>query len=383
MRRGRGEGSIEELPSGKFRAILSAGIIPGGKRRRVTFTADTKREALAWLRERQAEQKRGTLADDGKMTLGEWLDRWLLAKKASVEPATARLHETSAEKYLRPHLGGMQLGKLRPMHVIELHAKLSERGVSASEQLKAAITLRASLAAAVKVGLVVRNYAKDIEKPKVTRAEVRPMTAVEARAFLAAAQKDRLCALWHLALDSGARPGELFALHWPDVETDGVFIRRSLEDVRNKPPRLKTPKTKASIRRVRLSPSTLHLLRQHRERMRKENRDTVAGPVFVSRGGRLLRTMTMRKWFLRVLHRADLHGFKPYDLRHTSATLLLSNGVDIKTVSLRLGHSDVATTLNCYIHSLPDMQERASQVAEGLFGVGPTIVTPDPENPHR
>jgi integrase len=87
QRRGRGEGSIEDLPSGKWRATLSLGVNPQtGKRDKLHFTADTKKEALAWLRSAQADQSKGILADPGKITVADWLDQWLVMKRPKIEP---------------------------------------------------------------------------------------------------------------------------------------------------------------------------------------------------------------------------------------------------------------------------------------------------------
>jgi integrase len=252
-----------------------------------------------------------------------------------------------------------------------MHATLTEQGVSASEQFKAATTLRAALADAVRQGLILHNPATRVKKPKVQHREMRPMDTGEAKALLAAVRDDRLRCLYDLGLDAGARPGELFALHWSDVlwSASEVFIHRGLEEIDGRH-RLKPTKTEAGRRRVRLAVRTLASLQEHRERMRAEGRDVETAPVFVdTQGGFLRRSNFLRNSFAPALKRAGLagKGIRPYDLRHTSATLLLLAGVNVKVVSQRLGHESIEITLKHYAHCLPAMQEAAAAAVDRLF----------------
>jgi integrase len=367
------------LPSGKWRAVLSAGCVPGGKRRRLTYTAETKREALAWLRERQAEQRRGGLADAGKMTLGEWLAKWISAKKVELSGATWHSYRSFTERLLIPLLGHIRLAELRPVHVMDWHRVLAEQGESSCVQRQAAIYLRRSLSAAEACGLIGSNPARRVNKPKHIQKEIQPFTAGQARAFLAAAAGDRMIAYYDLSLDIGLRPGEAFALHWPDLEGDRIFIHLSLEDVNGKLT-LKKPKTPGSIRRVKLAPRTVASLAAHRERMAAEGKDTINGLIFPARRGQFTRRPNLTKHSFRpILDRIGVSRRSLYTLRHTSATLLLHAGVDIKTVSRRLGHKDIQTTLRHYIHCLCDQEEAARNAVERIYGDCPTGVPQNDE----
>src|SRR5262245_12555860 len=92
-RRGRGEGSIEQLPSGRFRVVVSAGTDGDGKRRKLTATFDLKKDALDWRDEELRKLRRGASPGAGKVTVGGWLDEWLEQKKAKVEPGTWKWYE--------------------------------------------------------------------------------------------------------------------------------------------------------------------------------------------------------------------------------------------------------------------------------------------------
>jgi integrase len=165
------------------------------------------------------------------------------------------------------------------------------------------------------------------------------------------------------------RPGKLFGLHWPDVDlTAGtVFVHQSLEE-RPGHLRLKETKTTKSRRRIKLARGTLLALADHRERMQAEGRDVIPGPVFADTEGGLLRQSNLIRRILRpILRAAGLPVTRPYDLRHTCATLLLSRDVNIRIVSERLGNESIELTLKHSAHVRPDMQQKAVEAVESLF----------------
>jgi integrase len=363
-RRGRGEGYIEQLPSGKWRAVLSLGRDPTTKKRRkLTHTADTKKEALAWLRARQDEQNKGVLATPGKLTLGDWLDTWLAMNKPSVAPRTYEQYEEHVRLHLKPKLGATLLSHLDAEGISRFFAALT---LSSAMMAKVATTLRAALKAAVPKYLIT-NPATQIPKPKSEAPEIVVWTTDEVRRFLRAIRGHRLEALYVLALDSGCRQGELFGLQWPDLRGNMLSIRRSLEEDKQSKLRTKPPKTKASRRSIPLSNATIVVLAAHREAMKEEGWDVETGTIFVDTDGGWLRRSNLR--FSQILKRAKLPRIRFHDLRHTSATQLLLNGANIKAVSRRLGHTKIKITLETYAHLLPEMDDKIVAVMEELLKV--------------
>jgi integrase len=249
-------------------------------------------------------------------------------------------------------------------------AKMAAEGHSSSERFKVGVLLRSALKSAAKHRKLAQNVAADVRLPKVVRPEKTPLDARQAGELLRASRSHRLAAIFDFWLDTGARPGEVYALHWPDVDFAGgtVFIHQGLEDLRGKT-RLKETKTSKSRRRIRMARRTVMALEEHRERMRAEGRDLEKGPVFCdTQGGTLSQSSFLRRVFRPILKTAGLPPIRPYDLRHTSATLLLSRDVNIRVVSERLGHESIELTLSTYAHALPDMQQRAADTIDGLFG---------------
>jgi integrase len=369
-RRGRGEGSIEELPSGKWRAILSLGISPvTGKRDKLTFTSDTKKAALAWMHDRQTEQNKGILADPGKMTVAEWLDRWLELKKPKVEPRSWEPHEQHVRLHLKPLLGNLPLANLRPMHCENIYSGLTANGVSPALQRKIGTTFRMAMKDAVRLQMLAVNPSLMVDQPKATKPDVAIWNSDEVRRFLLAAHAERLGAMYVVALDSGMRQGELFGLHWPQVDFDGstVFVMQSLEETKAGF-RLKPPKSKASKRRIALTSESMTVLNDHRQRMLAEGRDVKTGPVFVDTEGGFLRKNNLHQnSFARTLRKAGVPRIGFHGLRHTSATLLLLNGINIKAVSVRLGHSSIKITLDTYAHFLPEMDTQMVAVLKKVL----------------
>jgi integrase len=355
-RRTKGEGNIKQLPNGRFKARMSY-IDAGGKRHQPTAYFDTKREALAWLHEQHDKHNKGQLADSGKRTVGQWLKEWLAIKKPQVELRSWDNWETHVRLHLTPAIGRTPLAKLRPSHVAIMYSSLEEKGVSAAMRKKVGITLSMAMADAVRMQYIASNPAAAIKKPKAKEPEIHPLDAEQTRAFLKATASDRLHALYVLALDTGMRQGELFGLHWPEVDfTSGVVtIRQSLEE-RDGQHRLKEPKTSSSRRRIQVTPAALAALNQHRQRLLAEGHYRADGPVFVDTEGNWLRKSNVRRRsFAKALKKASLTAIRFHDLRHTAATLMLLSGINVKAVAATLGHSKASTTLNIYAHKLPMM----------------------------
>lgn len=362
-RRGRGEGSVEELPDGRWRAVLSLGTGPDGKRVRRKFYGKTKAEALGKLREAQAAHAGGTLTAPTRLTVGEWLQQWLAFREGKIEPKTWARYEVSVRCHLTPQLGHLALAKLTALHVEGLYAALAKAGLSPGEQKKAGGCLSTALRHAARLCLVSRNVAAEVPRPKAARRQFLAWDAGQARRFLDAARTDRLYALHALRLDAGLRPGEAFALTWPDVDLAAgtISITKSLESL-NDQLRVKDLKTKGSRRTLPLSAATVQALTAHRQKMAAEKKDTQRGLVFCdSHGGHLRHANVNNRSYLPAVRRAGVPRIPYYDLRHCCATLLLTNGVNVKVVSERLGHASIQITLDYYAHVMPGMQKAAAE----------------------
>jgi integrase len=247
---------------------------------------------------------------------------------------------------------------------------MAKSGASARSRHGAVKTLRAALAEAVRMEQLSRNVALSVKLPKVTAAKMRCLETSEVSRLLQAAAGDRLEALYYLAIDTGMRPGELYALHWSSVSLSGasVKVEASIEDASGGKRVLKATKNDR-VRVLPITPLTVQKLREHHQRMVREGWDDVdSDTVFIGeRGGWLIARQFLPKSFHPILKRAGLPTIRLYDLRHTCASLLLASGVNIKVISERLGHSDIAITLRHYSHVIPSMQAAAVEAMQDIL----------------
>jgi integrase len=371
-RRGRGEGSIYQRADGQWAASLSLGVDAGGKRKRRTLYATTKGELLEKLRHNQHALDRGQLADAGGLTLGAFFDVWAADFKATWATRTHEYYVTQGALYVKPHVGATKLEKINPMVLRGLFTALADAGVSANLQAKIGTTIGVVLAYAVSLGLLNHNPARDVKKPRRTKFESKTWNANELRAFLSAARGDRFEALFILAADSGMRAGELLGLQWQDVDFDGsaANVRRSAQKGE-----LKEPKTAAGYRRIPLSPFTVEALADRRKMALAEGTSASDRTVFCNQvGGLMPHANLYHRHFVPVMVKAAVPKIRFHDIRHSAATLLLGGGVDLATVSARLGHASKATTVAFYAHATDAGQEKATGFMETLLsGENPAI----------
>jgi integrase len=187
-------------------------------------------------------------------------------------------------------------------------------------------------------------------------------SASEVRTFLGATADDDLSALWRLALLTGMRRGELLALRWQDVNLDSgmLSVRRTLT-YSKAGYAFGEPKTAKGKRRIELDSGCVDALRAHRTRQLE--RRLMYGSVWIDTDlvfengtGSLLPPNVLGKRFQQAAKATGLPRIRLHDLRHTAASLMLENGAHPKIVQERLGHSDIAMTLNRYSHVMPGMQ---------------------------
>lgn len=373
-RRDWGEGRIEELPSGKWRAVISGGRDPiTGKRLRPSKTFPTKAEAIEWKSRQQAARGQG---DAGRSwTLAGWAEHWLQVRKGEIDWSTWRKYNQHLRVYAVPKLGTVKLADLSRVTIDRWRADLAAlpvKPVPPGQIFRATKTLKQCLGDAVEAGVLARNPVGKVRRPKSTKSAIHPLTVEQAREFLRVAAGTHFEALWRLALDSGARPGELLALHWPDVDfaAGSVHVHRTLECRDDGSFHLKPPKTPKADRVILVAPATVAALRDHRDKLRKAGHYSPDGRVFPApRGGFIsVAGLSENHWGKLKKLAALPVGVRMYDLRHTSATLLVQAGESLRVVADRLGHEDPSITLKSYIKYMPDQQASARDRIQGLFG---------------
>lgn len=231
--------------------------------------------------------------------------------------------------------------------------------------------LKSALEHAVREDELPRNVKTTTHQP----GRFRPLTAAEARQFLDAARADRLHALYVLALRTGLRTGELLGLHWEDLDltTGTASIRRSLQRTRTGGLTHLPTKTRASERRIALPTECLHSLKEHIERQDRERGEAGvgwkdSGLVFTTPTGSPLDPANLTRRFRGFLDRSELRRIRFHDLRHSTATLLLEQGVVLVVIKELLGHAHIGVTAGIYCHVRLHLQRQAIDTLNNVLG---------------
>ena len=354
----------------------------GRRRQRLKGGFRTRAEAERALAELLVELERGTAVDPSRLTLGEYLDDWLVAVTPSLRPTTAELYERTVVNWIRPRLGGLPLQAVSPRHLQGLYAELlaagradGSGGLSPRSVRLAHQVLHLALERAADWRLIARNpAAAKLDLPRMARPRMTTWTVEEARRFLGATAEERLGVLWALMLSSGLRRGEVLGLRWEELELDAARLAvTQTVVVAGGRPLVSEPKTSAGRRTVSLHPAVVAGLRRQQRRQKEERllagpawRDT--GLVFTTALGTVIHPRNIARDFQAAVRRAGVKAIRLHDLRHTAATLALTAGAHPKQVQEMLGHARVAITLDVYSHVSEDMHaETAEKIGRRLF----------------
>jgi integrase len=376
-KRRRGEGCVYQRPDGLWTGILSLGIGADGKRRRRSVYGKTLMEVQEKMRQLGNLKADGHNLEPSRETLNQLLDEWLEVKKSKISAKTLLYLTQHVRKHIRPRLGETKLKQITTGTVERFYADLINAGTSRTMARKVGVTLGSALEFARKHKRISSNPVYDVEPPKPEHFEhAEPLSPAELRQFLAAAEGDRYFSLFVLAVHSGMRQGELLGLCWKHVrfELNQVQVRQSLVELVGQL-ELRQPKTRGSRRDIDLSAQVMDALADRRKEALAEGTYGPDMPVFCNLAGGFIRKETLlRLHFHPALRRGGVRRVRFHDLRHGAASLMLANGIDVKTVSSRLGHANASTTLNVYAHVLKGSQGRAAELMENLLSETPVAV---------
>jgi integrase len=371
----RKTGQIIQKGPRKWLARVFLGRDATGKRRYHGRTIrGTKKDAQRYLNKALRDIDLDQFVEPSDRPLEDYLRDWLTGSAAArVTERTASEYEALLRLHIIPPLGDRKLSQLTAAEIQRVYNGMTERNLSARTIRYTHSVLRSALEQAVKWGLLSRNPTKHVDLPRMERRELSVLSVEELGRFLEAAREDRWYALWELLAATGMRPAEALGLKWTDIEGHRIRIQRSLVRQSDGKWTLKDPKTARARRTVTIPKTVEQTLQRHRKEQVEDRLKAGAdyqdhGFVFaVSNGSPLDWKVVVQRHFKPVVKRASLPRTRPYDLRHTCATLLLAAGENVKVVSERLGHASAALTLDVYSHVLPDMQQGAAERMEGLL----------------
>ncbi|MGW7074696.1 tyrosine-type recombinase/integrase [Streptomyces sp. NPDC054866] len=321
----------------------------------------TQAEAALALRRWCEADTAGGCADPNQ-TLADHLTTWLPAKARHLKPTTLARYRDHVLKDLIPALGHLRLDQLTRHHIrTYAHQQLAAgRGRVAVYRILA--TLSSALGDAVRDHRLTHNPAQPALLPRPVTAERPIWSTHQAALFLRHCR--RIDPLLHdlctLMIATGLRRGEALALHWEDIDLRGhrLFVRHTLAAIDNNQLQLTGPKTPASKDWVPLSPHALNTLR------RRAAPSARTGLVFHRPDGGPLHPQRILDHFHRRSLEAGVPRIHLHDLRHLTATLMLTSGVPLTITSKTLRHSTLSTTANVYGHLTPAAARHATGDAE-------------------
>lgn len=367
--RSRGEGTVQKNEGrNRWEGRLTVGRRADGSPLPQKFTASTRAELVRKMDAARTARGQGRSTRTERRTVGQYLAWWSAeVLPGSVAPTTAVLYADVIRLYIAPHLGDRQLTTLTPGDVTNMLRALAAEGRSPNTQRLARSILRRALRRAEQEGILTRNVAAIADGVKVPRPEGITLTVAEARTFLAFITGHRLEAAYVVAMSVGLRRGELLGLTWSDVDLAGprpsLIVQRSLKRLKGTGLVLSETKTKASRRLVRLPGPTVDALRRHRKLQREERllvgADWPPLPlehdlVFRTPMGTALDPDNFRQITYVLSEAAGIGRRSPHALRHSAASLLIAQGVPLKTISEVLGHSSIRITADVYGHLLDE-----------------------------
>lgn len=337
----------------------------------------TKREAEAELVRLKAAADRGDYVDPTRITLSEFLDRWETWAATQVSAKTLERYRELAAHHVRPHVGQSRIQRLKTTDFAELYGQLqrpkAEGGAGLAPRTVGHVhrLLHRVFGHAVRWGVVATNPIAAAEPPRVPRTEIEILAPDQIKAVLDALRGRPLYPLAVVGLATGVRRGELAALRWGDVDFDGGKIRveRSLEQT-NAGLAFKAPKTNAGRRAISIPPSVVAELKNHWRRQ-QEGRLALgmgkAGPddlVFARADGSPWPPDSLTTSWQKAVTALKLPKVTLHALRHTHVSQMIASGLDVVTVSRRIGHSNPTVTLGVYSHVFGNADERAAEIVD-------------------
>ena len=322
-----------------------------------------------------------------RYTVQQLYDEFISVKKYEVRESTLRVITVRCENYILPELGTYRIDKLTSpvlqkwKNAVENYKPVKSPSDSLSFEMKKGIysALRALLNYAVKMDYIAKNpllTVGNFRDAYETKHEMDFYTADEFKKFIAAAREQaqlssvgsvyewNFYVFFAIAFYTGMRKGEINALRWTDLDGKTIHVRRSVNQKLKGKDRETPPKNKSSIRDLQTPAPLMKILGEHRTRC--ESVKGFSESWHICGGAQCLRDTTIQHRNERYSQAAGLKTIRIHDFRHSHASLLANNAINIQEIARRLGHSNIEMTWNIYSHLYPQEEERALQILDNI-----------------
>jgi len=367
-------------------------------------TAKSDRAAEKLLATFIVEIENGNFSKPSKVTFGEFVKKWLVNyAEPTLAPKTLHRYKGMLETRILPYFGDKNMEKIKPLELLEFYNILKgkhefmkapkEEGKERAKGTSRALSdqtvkhhhrlISSIFEKAIKWNVYQgKNPANFVDAPRVEKKKAKFYDLEQIAAMLQAIEKEDLHhkAVVMIALTTGARLGEVMGLEWQDIDHDNktIEIRQASQYIPRIGTFTKDPKNESSKRRISVNDALLNILKAYKED--QQSRGFLCGDnnrLFINWKGEAMNPSTLAVWFPKFLMKNSLPRITFHSLRHTSATFLIGQGMDIETIAGRLGHSTSATTTNVYSHFLKAKDRQAADIMEETFSLGKAIPDKD------
>jgi len=390
-------GSIEKRGENTYRLVVSTGKnLDGSRARRSKTIHGTRKDAEIALAEFVTEVNHGLVPEGKPITFEEFYHVWQVNYgQKELAPKTYKRYVGMLESRILPYLGSFVLDKIKPTDLMKLYDMLEKdtqikklaknngartvKPLSKKTILEHHRLISAMLHKAVYWQLIPYNPAERVQPPKVNRAKrkfyddeqckilLQHLDSLEGKEF-----KYKVAII--LDVFTGARLGEIMGLEWSDIDfkKKEVTINKANQYLPELGVYTKSPKTASSYRTISIPDSVVELLEEYKVWYNGQKKLcgelwNNSGKLFVQDNGNPMYPDTLSKWFIRFVQKIGLPVINFHGIRHTNATLLISQNVDVAVVAARLGHAQISTTFNFYVHPLASHNRSAGIVLQNLL----------------
>ena len=390
-------GSIEKRGKNSYRLTVSEGFDLNGKPMIHRKTVHgTKKDAEVELAKFVTEVQNGLVIDGKSLKFSEFTEIWKRDYGSKeLAPSTYKRYCRMLETRLLPYFGHFYINKIKPTDIMKFYDLLEKdtqlvrkkgnngsktrKPLSGKTILEHHRLLRAMLHKAVYWQLVVSNPAERVQPPKARKPKRKSYDDEQTKILLEnlellSSEDTKYKVAIILTVFTGVRLGELMGLEWKDVDFKNVIIsiNRSSQYLSDMGVFTKVPKTESSIREIAIPEFIISLLEEYK--LWYEEQKSVYGELwtnsdrlFVQADGKPMHPSTISKWFVKYVGQIGLPVINFHGLRHTNASLLVAQNVDIAVISARLGHAQISTTLDFYVHPLLSHNRKAGYALENLL----------------
>ena len=376
-RRPQGDGTIRKRPDGRWEGRIIIGHKIDGTPMYKSVFGKTQKATLKMLHQMIDTYRDVDLTEDSRMTLGEWLDKWLDEYMIfTVRESTLYGYRCMTNNQVKRFIGDKQLSSLTTADIQKFYNKIKKQGRvkpnrDGSYELADSMVrgihmmLHEALDTAVKERLIAKNPTNGTTIPKNNYAEKQILGDEQLTRFLEEIKGEEYWYdFFYLEVMTGLRRGEICGLKWSDIDfgANKLRVQRSVSSKKGGGVNIGETKTNTGTRNIIMPPSVIDVLKKRKQTAITE----WVFPAFLNPEQPIHPEAAYRKLKV-ILKHAGLPQIRFHDLRHTFATHAMKGGVDAKTLSGILGHTNASFTLDTYTHVTSDMQKNASVVVGNMM----------------